>query len=87
MRVDYDKPMKGPLSNGFYWAIFGGHCSKNYPVRVDMACVIEEMCVMHHHSDHGKRFPHCRRNVSEWRAIGWQFYRARLPKAAKGGKP
>jgi hypothetical protein len=86
MKIDYDRPVTGPLADGFYWAVFSGHGSEGYPVRVDMACVISEMCVMHHWSDHNKRFPHCRRNVSEWREIGWQFYRARLPRPKRGAR-
>ena len=79
MKIDYDKSVKGELPDGFYWARF---VSDGYPDRVDMACVISGTCVMHHWSDHGKRFPHCRETVDAWRTIGWQFYRARLPKPA-----
>jgi hypothetical protein len=85
MRIDYDRPVKGRLANGFYWmqAEFSALQPSN------MAIVYREATQRYGvETMPGSQL----RRVSEWRELGWQFYRvrplsARLPHLArpKGG--
>ena len=69
--MKYDEPVKGRLSNGYYWmenihygwtdiAIVCGNATQLYGVETAPGSQL--------------------RRVSEWRELGWQFYRARLPR-------
>ena len=77
MKIDYDKPVKGRLGNGFYWMQF-----EDNPI-LDMAVVFANATRRYS----PETIPgSIERWISDWRKLGWKFYPARLPRTSTGSK-
>ena len=75
MKIDYDKPVKGRLANGYYWMAHNDSLPGEAPYMVIVYRGATKRYAVETDPAGGQL-----RRVSEWREIGWQFYPARLPK-------
>ena len=80
MKIDYDKPVKGKLSAGLWWALHPASvlAGKSTPPEAFKLIWVTET-----QQTAWQNRISC---VEDWRLGGWQFYRARLPQPAKRGK-
>jgi len=70
--IDYDRPVKGKLTWGYWWA-YNENCNPGIipPQAFKLVWVTDKQETVWE----GRVSV-----VSEWRKYGWQFYRVRLPK-------
>lgn len=72
MKIDYDKPVKGKLADGWYFA------ARSTDGVIAFCEVTSGICI----PDNTTRWTAGLR-VKDWRRHSWQFYHARLPRRGK----